>query len=102
MRILSTPVGFLWDDGNLNENLKKHNFTIQEAEDMFFSEPVTVAQEDRHSTDRERRFYALGRTKTNRKLFAAFTTRENKVRIISVRDMSRKEISVYERLEKNT
>ncbi len=102
MRILPKPVAFLWDKGNLEKNLIKHSVTVQEAEELFSNEPFTLAVDAIHSFEGEKRFQALGKTKAGRKLFTAFTIRENKVRVISVRDMKRKEREVYERLEANT
>ena len=102
MRILPKPITFLWDKGNLDKNLIKHKVTIAEAEELFMNEPFTVAIDEVHSSQEEKRFQALGKTKANRKLFTAFTIRDNKIRIISVRDMKRKEREVYERLEANS
>src|SRR5438105_72462 len=102
MKILPSPLSFAWDEGNLLKNLKKHNVSIQEAEEMFVNEPSTVLPDAVHSTQHENRFYALGKTKANRKLFAAFTIRDKKIRIISIRDMSRKEKTAYEQLEANS
>jgi len=102
MRILPKPITFLWDQGNLNKNLVKHKVTISEAEELFANEPFTVAEDSKHSTFQEKRFQALGKTKANRSLFAAFTIRDKKIRIISVRDMSKKEEAAYEKLEANS
>ena len=41
------------------------------------------------------RFY-VGKTKTGRLLFVVFTIRENRVRIISARDVNKKEVHLYE------
>jgi len=41
------------------------------------------------------RFYALGQTDMKRFLFIAFTVRNNLIRVISARDMSREERRVY-------
>ncbi|TGN16809.1 BrnT family toxin [Leptospira ilyithenensis] len=46
------------------------------------------------------RFAALEITNSGRKLFSIFTIRKNKIRIISTRDMSRKERKVYEESQK--
>jgi uncharacterized DUF497 family protein len=69
MRILPEPVAFQWDDGNIDKNFKKHNVTVQEAEEMFASEPFVTVEDSKHSTSTERRFQALGQTKTRRRLF---------------------------------
>jgi uncharacterized DUF497 family protein len=102
MRVLPEPIAFLWDQGNLDKNLKKHNVTIQEAEEMFAAEPFTVVEDNNHSAIHEKRFQALGQTKAKRRLLAAFTIRDKKIRIISVRDMSKKEEAMYEKLEKDS
>jgi len=102
MRILPKPIAFQWDQGNIDKNLRKHHVTTQEAEEMFVGEPFLIVEDTKHSTDTERRFHGLGQTKTNRKLLVAFTIREKKIRIISVRDMKRKERQVYEEAEENS
>jgi uncharacterized DUF497 family protein len=43
----------------------------------------------------ETRFYALGQTDTGRLLFVVFTARKNLIRVISARDMNKKERKVY-------
>ena len=53
--------GFDWDEGNAEKNRELHHGTPEEAEDIFFNEPLIVRSDIRHST-RERRFYALGLT----------------------------------------
>jgi len=102
MKILPRPIAFQWDKGNIFKNAKKHDVTIQEAEEVFLNEPFIVADDVKHSNSTELRFYGLGRTKTNRKLFVAFTIRDKKIRVISIRDMKRKERSAYEQLEKSS
>ena len=41
-------------------------------------------------------YYVLGHTIAGRRLFIAFTVREDKIRVISARDMSKKERQIYE------
>jgi len=50
-------------------------------------------------SDKEERSIILGKTKLGRCLFLVFTTRGNKIRIISARDINQKERFLYE--EKN-
>jgi uncharacterized DUF497 family protein len=101
MKILPEPIAFQWDKGNIVKNFEKHSVTTQEAEEVFANEPFIAAEDVKHSSI-EQRFYGLGQTKTHRKLFVAFTVRDRKVRIISIRDMKKKERLVYERLEKDS
>ena len=102
MRILPDPVSFQWDRGNIDKNFNKHNVTIQEAEEVFSRELLVTYEDVKHATDNEKRFQGLGKTKTGRRLFVAFTIRRNAIRVISIRDMKKKERQAYEQFEKNS
>jgi uncharacterized DUF497 family protein len=95
---LESCIGFDWDDGNIQKNWERHRVTPEEAEDLFFNEPLVVRSDVGHS-QRERRYYALGRTSPGRRLFAAFTVRGKLIRVISVRDMNIREQEAYKRHE---
>jgi uncharacterized DUF497 family protein len=86
--------GFDWDAGNLEKNWLKHGVSPLEGEQLFFNQPLVVAPDVKHS-GKEARFYVLGRTDSDRYLFVVFTLRGRKIRVISARDMSRKERKVY-------
>ena len=96
---LESCTGFQWDESNAHKNWERHRVTPEEAEDVFFHEPLVVRGDIRHS-QRERRYYALGQTSGGRHLFVAFTIRKSLVRVISVRDMNRRERDVYAKHEK--
>ena len=66
---------------------------------MVFHEPLVVRSDVRHSRG-EKRYYALGQTSAERRLFIGFTVRRSRIRVISVRDMNRKETAIYARYEK--
>jgi uncharacterized protein len=95
---LGTCTGFDWDEGNAQKNWELHGVTPEEAEDVFFSDPIIVRGDVRHSSQ-EKRYYALGQTAHGRRLFVSFTIRRSLIRIISVRDMNRKETGAYANLE---
>ena len=95
---LDACTGFEWDEGNAHKNWERHHVTPEEAEDVFFSEPLILRSDVRHSR-REKRYYGLGRTSRGRYLFVAFTIRRTLVGVISVRDMSQKERDVYAKHE---
>jgi uncharacterized DUF497 family protein len=97
---LAACTGFEWDPGNRLKSHMKHGVTEAEAEEMFFSSPL-VAQDKEHSGS-EARFHALGETSVGRRLLAVFTVRRNRIRIISVRDMSRRERKTYEEAQKDS
>jgi hypothetical protein len=98
-KIFQNILGFDWDEDNIDKNYIKHKVHWYECEEVFFNEPIVVAQDEKYSI-KENRYYILGQTNSNRELFIVFTIRNNKIRIISARDMSRKERKTYEKYEK--
>ena len=86
--------GFEWDKGNEQKNVK-HGVTPAEAEQVFLNEPLLVLDDLKHS-DTEQRFHALGQTGEGRLLHITFTIRTTMIRIISARNMHRKERAIYE------
>ena len=93
---LQACTGFDWDEGNLVKNWEKHRVTVAECEQVFFNRPLLARPDDRHS-EPEVRFYLLGKADNGRQLFVVFTIRDDRIRVISARDMSRKERRRYER-----
>ncbi len=92
-------VGFDWDEGNVRKNWVLHGVTPEEAEDVFFEEPLIVRSDVKH-TRKEKRYYALGQTSKGRRLFVAFTVRRTLIRVVSARDMNRNETVIYQQQEK--
>jgi len=88
--------GFDWDEGNAEKNWIKHNVTPSESEQVFFNRPIFVSDDTKHSKE-EKRYYALGQTDEGRLLFLAFAIRKRLIRVISARNMSRKERRIYSR-----
>jgi len=88
--------GFEWDEGNARKNADKHDVSQAEAEQVFFNEPLLVIDDVKHSQS-EARFHAMGKTDAGRKLHVTFMLRhsETRIRVISARDMSRKERAYY-------
>jgi len=97
MTNLTDITGFDWDEGNARKN-EKHNVSMAEAEQAFFNVPLLVLEDSKHS-NREPRFHALGKSDENRQLHITFTLRQagKKIRIISARDMHKKERVIYEK-----
>ena len=89
--------GFDWDAGNTRKNTDKHGVSQVESEQVFFNPPVLVVPDLKHS-ETEPRFHLLGKTNADRKLHITFTLRYGgkKIRIISAREMNRKERQIYE------
>ena len=93
---LERIAGFDWDEGNARKSEAKHGVSQAEAEQIFFNDPLLVVDDARHSRE-EPRYHALGHTDDGRLLHATFTARAEGrlIRVISVRDMSRKERMRY-------
>ena len=88
--------GFQWDRGNIDKNLIKHNVENWECEQVFFNKPILVLEDPRHSLS-EKRWAAFGKTDAERFLLVVFTKRGSLLRVISARDMNKKEKLFYEK-----
>ena len=99
MEELGRCTGFQWDEGIAEKNWEKHRVSRFECEHLFFNEPFLVLKDEEHSQN-ESRYYALGKTNRNRELFIVFTIRDDQIRVISARDMSRRERRYYENVKK--
>lgn len=93
---LQRITGFNWDTGNARKN-EKHGVSTAEAEQVFFNVPLLLLEDAAHSQD-EPRIHALGKTDDGRALHITFTLRQSDqlIRVISARDMHRKERTIYE------
>lgn len=96
MKILSYPISFEWDKGNIDKNFKKHGVTNKEAEEVFLNKSKFIFKDEKHSIT-EKRHMIWGITNKNRCLSVFFTIRRNKVSVISARDIHRKERREYEK-----
>jgi uncharacterized DUF497 family protein len=92
----SRIVGFDWDAGNIDKSAAKHGVEMREAEQVFVDRRLLVLADEGHSTD-ENRFHAYGQSAAGRQLLVSFTLRQNEtmIRVVSARDMSRKERQRY-------
>jgi len=94
MVVIKEPVEFNWDKWNIGKNKKKHGVGEQESEETFFDNKRVIYKDKFHS-EKEDRFILIGRTKRKRLLYVAFTIRSEKIRIISARDINKKEVKFY-------
>jgi uncharacterized DUF497 family protein len=92
--------GFEWDKGNERKN-EKHGVTMMETEQVFFNAPLLLLEDSAHSQN-EVRIHALGVSDETRALHITFTLRQSGqlIRIISARDMHRKERAIYDQASK--
>ena len=95
MQILPDILEFFWDKGNIDKNLRKHNVSNKEAEEALKNDRAFIFRDEKHS-QAEERFGLFGTTDQGKLLSIVFTVRKKKVRIITARNMSRKERRVYE------
>jgi len=95
---LAKCTGFEWDAGNSEKIRERHGVAQGECEEVFFNQPLLVTFDEKHSQD-EPRYFGLGQTTAGRFLFVVFTIRGALIRVISARDMSRKEREIYERAQ---
>ncbi len=88
--------GFEWDKGNARKNADKHDVSQAEAEQVFFNDPLLIMDDVKHSQS-EIRVHAMGKTDVGRLLHVTFMLRHagTRIRVISARDMSRKERAYY-------
>lgn len=94
---LDSIVGFNWDQGNSRKSADKHGVSMAEAEEVFFNTPLLMLEDSSHS-NKESRLHALGVSDDGRELHITFTLRQSGtlIRVISARDMHRKERLIYE------
>jgi uncharacterized DUF497 family protein len=81
---------FDWDNGNVYKTI----------EEVFFNEPLLIVEDYLHSYD-ECRCIAFGRDNKNSKIMVVFTVRDNRIRVISAREMTKKEKNFYETNKNN-
>ena len=89
-------VGFDWDDGNSRKNSDRHSVTQMEAEEVFVDERMVVLDDIATAKPKLdiRSLAQLGRPPPP----CSFTLRQDRtlIRVISARDMNRKERARYE------
>ena len=89
-------IDFEWDLGKAETNLRKHRVAFSEAATVFrFGSSMTIYDPD-HS-DQESRYLTVGTSNTGRFLMVAHTDRGDRTRIISARELTRKEREAYEK-----
>ncbi|MEK7580854.1 MAG: BrnT family toxin [Patescibacteria group bacterium] len=96
MANIPSPIAFEWDQGNIDKNLNRHDVRDREAEEAFHGSFDLIFEDVKHSL-KETRYMILGETRENRRIAVFFTVRNDKIRIISARDMSKKERRDYEK-----
>lgn len=84
-----------WDPDKAALNLRKHGVAFAEAITVFKDDPSLTATDPDHSIG-EHRFIIIGMSSHDRLLMVSHVERDDRVRIISARPVTRIERRVYE------
>jgi len=87
---------FEWNSEKAEVNFKKHHVSFEEAMTVFNDESALTIVDEEHSL-KEERFVNLGFSSKGRLIVVVFTERNDKIRIISLRKATRKEMEYYEK-----
>ncbi len=88
-------MNFDWDAGKATKNWRDHRVAFQEAVTVFGDTLSLTAPDPDHSL-RENRYIIVGRSENDRLLIVAHTERTDGIRIISARELTRRERRQYE------
>ena len=86
---------FEWDKEKAAANLTKHGVSFEEAKTVF-GDPLYVDFYDPDHSFDEHRYIIIGESRQRRLLIVSYTERDNLVRLISARDVTRSERETYE------
>ena len=84
-----------WDDEKAALNIKKHGVGFDEAATVFDDLFNVDFYDPKHSIE-EHRFLIIGESNLQRLLIVSFAERDDKIRIISARELTPKERRNYE------
>ena len=97
---LLEPIDFDWDENNEQKIFKKHGLNRTEIEEIFYNYKLAIPDEA-HSVH-EIRYGLYGETNIGKILFAIFTIRDRRVRVISTRLANKKERLIYEKIKEDS
>ena len=86
---------FEWDPKKAAGNLAKHGVSFQEATTVF-DDPLSVTVPDPDHSAEENRFIIVGESHRGRLLIVSQVGRNDRIRLISARELTHPERSVYE------
>jgi len=88
-------IDFEWDNVKAKMNLKKHRVSFSEAATVL-RDGLSITIYDPDHSDTEDRYLTIGISVAGRFLIVAHTDRGDRTRIISARELTRKEREAYE------
>jgi uncharacterized DUF497 family protein len=86
---------FEWDPAKAAANVKTHGVSFEEAVTVF-QDPLAKVHPDPDHSESERREILIGHSVQGRLVLVAFTDRQGKIRLISAREVTRRERRDYE------
>lgn len=92
--------GFEWDEDKNQRNLMKHGLMFEDAV-LVFNDPFFLKKYDVLHSNEEDRFIGIGRIREFFVTFVSYTDRNGKIRMISARKATQKEVKEYEKHRKN-
>ena len=87
---------FEWDLGNQTKSFDKHNISVSEAEEIFYDDDLLALGKQIEPKPTEPRYGVIGKNLNGKILFACFTIRNGKIRVISARIANKTERLTYE------
>lgn len=88
-------IEFEWDPAKARTNLRKHRIAFSEAVTVF-ADRLSITVYDPDHSQEEDRYLTVGASTGGRLLIIAHTDRGGRIRIISARELTRKERDAYE------
>ena len=89
------PLEFEWDGSKAAANLSRHGVSFDEAKTVF-DDPVYVDFYDPDHSYDEHRYIIIGQSQRDRLLIVSYTERDDLVRLVSAREVTRGEREAYE------
>jgi len=90
---------FEWDPNKAAENLRKHKVSFHEAATVFGDSLGTTVSDPDHSAE-EHRYITIGLSSRRRVLMVSHAERQQRIRIISARRLTRGEKRIYEETQR--
>lgn len=86
---------FEWDPEKAEFNVRKHGISFAHASTVF-SDPISTTFHDPDHSDDENRYITIGSSADDVLLIVSHTDRDERIRIISARQVTRRERRIYE------
>ena len=84
-----------WDEEKNVANVRKHGVSFEEAATVF-GDPLSDTFDDPDHSAEESRFITIGTSEKGRLLMLAHTDQEDRIRLISARELTKQERRNYE------